>query len=75
MKLTGTDRSSDALEVVAARLELAGIFFKQNIPDTAAKCASAGTIQRLTVDQIVSDSDADQQADQRAVEQAIAACH
>jgi hypothetical protein len=75
VQLTGTDRSSDALEVVAARLELAGIFFKQNIPDTAAKCASTGTIQRLTLEQIVSDSDADQQADQRAVEQAIAACH
>ena len=75
VKLTGTDRSSDALEVVAARLELAGIFFKQSIPDSAAKCASTGTIDRLSLDQIVSNDDAAQQADQHAVEQAIAACH
>ncbi len=75
VKLTGKDRSSDALEVVAARLELAGVFFKQSVPDTAAECASRGAIDRLTLDQIVSDSDSAQQADQNAVEQAIAACH
>ena len=61
--------------MVAARLELAGIFFKQKVPDSAAQCASTGTIDRLTLDQIVSDDDAAQQADQNAVDQAIAACH
>ncbi len=75
VKLTGTDRSSDALDVVAARLELAGLFFKQSVPDNVAKCASAGTIDRLSIDQITSDDDSAEQADQNAVTAAIAACH
>jgi hypothetical protein len=75
VKLTGTDRSSDALEVVAARLELAGAFAKQGIPDSVAACASTGTIDRLTLDQIISNDDSAQQADQDAVTSAIAACH
>ena len=75
VKLTGTDRSSDALEVVAARLELGGVLLKQGLPQTTAQCASAGTIDRLTIDQIVSQDDSAQQADQDAVTQAVAACH
>ena len=75
VKLTGTDRSSDALAAIAARIELAGVFFKQSIPDSVAQCASTGTIDRLTLDQIVSNDDSAQQADQQAVTQAIAACH
>jgi hypothetical protein len=75
VKLTGTDRSSDSIEVIAARLELAGALSKDGVPDSVAACASTGTINRLTIDQIVSDSDADQAADQAAVTAAVQACH
>jgi hypothetical protein len=73
VRLTGTDRSTDALTVIAARIQIAEQFAKANFPDSVAQCASNGTIARLSIDDIVGNGDSDK--DQAAVQSAVAACH
>jgi hypothetical protein len=75
VKLTGTDRSDDALELVAGRIQIAQAMFEQHFPTSTAQCTVDGVMDRLTLDDMVSTDPAVEQKATSALEAAVAACH
>ncbi len=78
--LVGTDRSNDALQFAAARIEIVEEFFKQHLPDSVAQCSVNGMLDHLTLDEVISiddgsASDALQQKAESALESSVQSCH
>jgi hypothetical protein len=78
--LSGTDRSSDAVEYTAARVEVAEGLFRQNLPTSVAACSIDAMFSRLSLGEVISidhgSADAAlQQKAQKALTAGVSSCH
>jgi len=80
VRLPGKDRSSDAIEFDAARIEVAEEFFKDHVPNSVSSCAIGKMFGDLSLDDVIgvdsgSASAATEQKVQQALADAVASCH
>ena len=74
-KVVGTDRSTEAMELLAIRLDVDSEGFKQNAAQDLVQCVGNGVVNRITLDDIARKDAAVHDTFTKAFDAAIAACH
>lgn len=73
-KAVGADRSGDALQLLALRLEVDVEGFKEKADTRLVECVGNGVISRITLDDIASEDPAVQQTFSKAFDNSLTAC-
>ena len=74
-KVPGTDRSPEAMELLAIRLDVDSEGFQQQAPDDLVECVGNGVVSRLTLDDVVNQDPTAQDTFTKAFDASVAACH
>ncbi|HEY5155183.1 MAG TPA: hypothetical protein VIJ47_10650, partial [Acidimicrobiales bacterium] len=73
-KVAGTDRSPEAMELLAIRLDIDREGFDEKAPDSLVQCVANGVVDRLTLDDVASQDPAVQKKFSQAFDAALGSC-
>jgi hypothetical protein len=74
-RVVGTDRSPEAMELLAIRLDVDREGFQQKAPEDLVKCVGNGVVNRVTLDDVASKDPAVQATFTKAFDDSVKACH